>query len=179
MTHAEKAQEGIRNAAGSHPWDDDYAEVVQPQKTPTKPVSFHVPGAVVGKMRARIGKVGAHARMFTPEKTVNYEGFVKFCAMQALRKDGGAQMDGPVQVNLLIGVAIPMSWSKKKHAQALSGEIYPTSKPDLDNAVKSIFDAMNGVVYRDDAQVVTTVVKKRYRDAPGAWITVFEIGGEA
>lgn len=146
------------------------------QKTAHKPVSFHVPGAVVGKMRARIGKVGNHARMFTPEKTVNFENLVAYHAHQALvGKVRPFPFDSPVQVNLLIGVQIPASWSKKKQAQALAGQIFPTSKPDLDNSIKSVFDAMNGVVYKDDAQVVTTVCKKRFREAPGLWVSVFQI----
>jgi Holliday junction resolvase RusA-like endonuclease len=140
-------------------------------------VTFHVPGAVVGKMRARIGKVGSHARMFTPEKTVNYEVSVRYQAADAMLCH--PLFEGPVQVNLLIGVQIPASWSKKKQAQALAGTVLPTSKPDLDNSIKSVFDAMNGVVYRDDAQVVTTVTKKRYREAPGLWVTVFQIGEDA
>lgn len=148
---------------------------------PEAPVSFHVPGAVVGKGRARIGKVGAHARMFTPEKTVNYESFVAFNAQVAMQQcaDGDLKkrdlFDGPLQANLLIGVQIPASFSKKKRAQALAGEIYPTTKPDIDNCIKSVFDAMNGVVYADDKQIVTTVCKKRYREAPGLWVTVFQI----
>lgn len=143
-------------------------------------VSFHVPGAVVGKGRARIGKVGPHARMFTPEKTVNYENLVKtqayiaFCDRLYAGASGGL-LEGALQANLLIGVAIPASFSKKKRAQALAGEIYPTTKPDLDNCIKSVFDAMNGVVYADDKQIVTTVTKKRYREAPGLWVTVFAI----
>lgn len=161
---------------------DDHPTVVpvhEPQKTAHKPVSFHVPGAVVGKQRPRIGKVGAHARMFTPEKTVIYENLVRMEAYKAMAKVGDlGSVCGPLQVNLLIGVQIPASWSKKKQAQALAGTIYPTSKPDLDNSIKSVFDAMNGVVYKDDAQVVTTVTKKRYREAPGLWVSVFQIGGE-
>lgn len=128
--------------------------------------------------------MGNHARMFTPGKTVNYENLVRMAAWEAMvgtasNIDPSRILSGPVQANLLIGVQIPASWSKKKQAQALAGEIFPTSKPDLDNSIKSAFDAMNGVVYKDDSQVVTTVCKKRYREAPGLWVTVFQIGAEA
>jgi Holliday junction resolvase RusA-like endonuclease len=122
--------------------------------------------------------------MFTPEKTVNFESFVAFNAHNAMLEARNSTIGvnlfyEAVQVNLLIGVQIPASWSKKKQAQALAGTIYPTTKPDLDNCIKSVFDAMNGVVYKDDSQVVTSVVKKRYREAPGLWCTVFAIGDNA
>lgn len=43
-------------------------------------INFHIPGQPVGKGRPRIGKVGAHARMFTPAKTVSYESTVALFA---------------------------------------------------------------------------------------------------
>ena len=170
-------QEGIKTAISN-----DFVThwVPAPHDTPNtahKRVSFHVPGAVVGKGRPRIGKAGGFSRMFTPEKTANYEATVKQFAHANMLGHGYQPFLGPLHVNMLIGVQIPASWSKKKQAQALAGTIYPTSKPDLDNSIKSVFDAMNGVVYRDDAQVVTTVTKKRYREAPGLWVSVFQITG--
>ena len=43
-------------------------------------ISFTVPGNPQGKQRPRIGKVGPHARMFTPAKTVSYESTVALFA---------------------------------------------------------------------------------------------------
>lgn len=146
-------------------------------------VKFHVPGAVVGKGRPRIGRIGAHSRMFTPAKTANYESLVSWHAARAMQEQGPFSdahqrtipFKGPVQVNILIGCQIPTSWSKKKKAAALNGDLYPTTKPDLDNCIKAVFDAMNGVVYADDVQVANTVCKKRYREAPGLWVTVLQL----
>ena len=47
-------------------------------------IHFHIPGQPVGKGRPRIGKVGAHARMFKPAKTVSYESTVALFAAQAM-----------------------------------------------------------------------------------------------
>jgi Holliday junction resolvase RusA-like endonuclease len=44
----------------------------------------------------------------------------------------------------------------------MDGEVFPTKKPDMDNVVKAIFDACNGVVYLDDKQVVKLSMMKRY-----------------
>ena len=58
---------------------------------------------------------------------------------------------------------------------ALAGEIFPTSKPDVDNVIKGIFDAMNEIVWRDDKQVVDLTVKKRYAETPMARVMVREL----
>jgi Holliday junction resolvase RusA-like endonuclease len=49
--------------------------------------------------------------------------------------------------------------SKKKRALALSG-VYASGKPDLDNVLKSILDGLNGVIYRDDSQVVAMSISR-------------------
>ena len=56
----------------------------------------------------------------------------------------------------------PASWSQKKQRAALAGQAFPTSKPDVDNVVKGIFDACNEVVWKDDKQVVDVAISKRY-----------------
>lgn len=136
-------------------------------------LKFTVPGAPYGKGRPRIGKVGAHARMFTPEKTANYEGLITLCAHAAMA--GHPPFTGAAQVQLEILCQVPASWSKKKQALALDSAIFPTTKPDADNVVKAIFDGMNGVVWRDDVQAVDLSVVKRYGAAPGVNVTVWEL----
>ncbi|MDR1647770.1 MAG: RusA family crossover junction endodeoxyribonuclease, partial [Zoogloeaceae bacterium] len=62
----------------------------------------------------------------------------------------------------------PASWSKKKRGAALGNPraILPAKRPDLDNVVKSVCDAMNGVVFRDDAQIVRLTAEKIYAECP-------------
>ena len=47
-------------------------------------IAFTVPGQPQGKGRPRVGKIGAHARLFTPQKTVAYEGLVAHAANAAM-----------------------------------------------------------------------------------------------
>jgi Holliday junction resolvase RusA-like endonuclease len=136
-------------------------------------IKFTVPGQPYGKGRPRVGNVRGKARMFTPEKTVNYEGLVAWVAKQAMA--GRALIEGPVQVNMHLACQVPASWSKKKLAQALNLEILPTTKPDIDNCVKAVFDAMNGVVWKDDVQCCSVCVAKRYSDTPGVLVEVTEL----
>lgn len=136
-------------------------------------VVFTVPGQPQGKGRPRIGKVGQHARMFTPDKTVAYEGLIAHAAQQA--RDGAPLLSGPVDVNLRIECQVPASWSQKKQREALSGDIYPTTKPDVDNVVKAIFDGCNGVLWRDDVQVVNVCIAKRYSATPCVRVDAWEL----
>lgn len=133
-------------------------------------ITFTVPGQPVGKGRPRIGRVGAHARMFTPEKTVNYESLVKHAAHMAIA--GGLPLLGAVSVLMDIRLQIPASWSAKKQARAAEGLEHPTTKPDIDNIEKAIFDACNGVVWRDDVQVVEVAKRKRYSMTPGVTVSI-------
>lgn len=51
-----------------------------------------------------------------------------------------------------------------------------TTKPDLSKLIRGAEDALNGVVFKDDAQVVTITATKKYVDGPaGACVTVTEV----
>lgn len=133
-------------------------------------ITFTVPGQPYGKGRPRVGSVHGRARMFTPEKTVNYENLVAVCAQEAMA--GAALIEGAVYVTLSIQCQIPASWSKKKQELAAAGKVYPTTKPDIDNVEKIIYDAINGVVWKDDVQVVDVRKVKRYGPVPGVSVRI-------
>ncbi|WP_406833818.1 RusA family crossover junction endodeoxyribonuclease [Pseudomonas asiatica] len=135
-----------------------------------KPVQFLVPGEPVGKGRPRIGRVGGHARMFTPQKTASYEGLIALAGTEAMA--GRTLLEGAVMVEMRIVLAIPQSMSKKRKAQAIAGELFPTKKPDMDNVIKAIYDGLNGVVWKDDVQVVDAFVRKRYGEVPGVHVRI-------
>lgn len=136
-------------------------------------IRFTVPGQPQGKGRPRIGKVGEFARMFTPAKTLAYEGFIALQAQIAMA--GHDLVEGPVEVRMFIALQVPESKSQKWKRQALAGEVFPTTKPDADNTVKAVFDALNGVVWKDDVQVVDLVLRKRYSAQPRIEVEVVPI----
>ena len=127
-------------------------------------ITFTVPGVPQGKGRPRVGTISGRARVFTPAKTVAYEGLIAHAAQQAMA--GRPLLDGPVACAVHIDCAVPASWSRKKQRQALAAEILPTTKPDADNVVKAIFDGLNNVLWRDDVLVVDLAVRKRYSATP-------------
>lgn len=138
-------------------------------------VRFTIPGDPVAKGRARSvtrrGKGGAsYIAHITPEKTEQYEARVAVFAQQAMA--GAPLIDGPCELDLSIFVRIPESWSQKKKTEAANGSIKPTTKPDCSNILKAIEDAMNGVVWVDDKQIVSLRIRKSYAPAPCVCVTV-------
>lgn len=123
-------------------------------------------GAPRGKERPRLTKAG---HVYTPEKTRDYEAALKFAAKEAM--GANPPLDGPLEVTIHIDVPIALSWPKKRQQAAREGRERPTKKPDWDNFAK-VCDALNLVVWIDDAQVVDGHIHKRYSDKPGMRIMV-------
>lgn len=137
-------------------------------------IEFFVPGAPIGKERPRAARRGAGVVMFTPEKTAGYEALVAATASNAMRAEAAPLLTGPLEAALEMRIPIPASWSRAHKAAALAGAELPTSKPDIDNVAKAILDACNGVVFRDDAQVVMLVATKAFSDEPGVRVVIRE-----
>lgn len=139
-------------------------------------IAFVVPGVPVGKGRPRASKTSVGIRMHTPAKTLSYEAVVAFAGRQAMA--GRDPELGALAVALSIVVPIPGSWSGRKQERAVARQILPTTKPDIDNIEKAIFDALNGICWRDDVQVTDVVKSKRYGRQPGVTVSISLLGSE-
>jgi Holliday junction resolvase RusA-like endonuclease len=133
-------------------------------------IAFVIPGTPVGKGRPKFARRGNFVTTYTPEKTAIYENLVKVKAQEAMT--GRAVIEGAVSVVVSLYVTPPASWSQKKQRAALAGEIFPTTKPDVDNVIKGIFDACNEIVWRDDKQACDVRVIKRYDQTARAAVEV-------
>lgn len=116
-------------------------------------LEFAVPGKAKPKERARSGR----GHFYTPEKTRRYEALVATCARIAMRDrhiDGPDE--GPVAVELILYFA--------RTKGVPPDESFPVSirRADFDNATKAIIDAMQGLVYKNDKQIVDAHVCLRY-----------------
>lgn len=134
-------------------------------------VAFSVPIVPVGKGRARFGK----GRVYTPAKTVAAERAIAIHARAAMRSR--APHPGPVALTVRAVLPIPADWPKWRKAAAREKRIFPTGKPDASNVLKLVEDALNGIVWIDDAQVVSEAIHKDYGE-PGIEIEVFAINTE-
>ena len=120
-------------------------------------IKFTVPGRLPGKGRARSFLVKPKGRQpfitnYTPAETYNAEAVVKHLASVAM--DGRAPFEGPLELIISMYVLRPKSKSKKL--------VFCTTRPDLDNCLKLIGDACNRILWRDDAQLAITHMRRLY-----------------
>lgn len=135
---------------------------------------FTIPGECVGKQRPKFSTINGHAVAYTPQKTVNYENLVKLMYTEQVEEapyDKSAQLCAVIQAYF----PIPKSTSKKNRELMLGGYLRPTKKPDSDNIAKSVLDALNGIAFYDDSQIVSLEVKKLYSDTPRVQVYIEEL----
>lgn len=132
-------------------------------------ISFTIPGPPQGKARPRVVRTKSGASVsYNLDKTVAYEELVRMSFREAARKAKVEEpCEAPVCITILALYPIPKSTSKKRAAAMKRCEILPAKKPDWDNIGKIICDALNGLAYKDDAQVVAASVRKQYTDGAG------------
>jgi Holliday junction resolvase RusA-like endonuclease len=133
-------------------------------------VVIELAGEPKGKGRPRFSRKGGFA--YTPQPTRNYEAALRYAGQ--IKMADAAPIEGALKVEVLAAFPVPQSWSKIKQARAYAGTLRPTGRPDLDNVLKML-DGLNGVVWRDDAQIVDARIVKRYSDRPRLRIEVEQI----
>jgi len=120
-------------------------------------VYFEIDGKVRGKGRPRAVCVNGKPRLYTPKTTRDWEAKIAGAAHRAL-------VHGIVPPFFRAGTAVEVEIS-----------VFVKDclkKPDADNVAKSVLDAMNGVVYADDSQVVDLVVQKTNAMSPSLSVLV-------
>ena len=130
---------------------------------------FIVTGAPMGKQRPRVTR----SHTYTPKKTVDYEKHVKAQFQLAYPKH--KLIETPVRMVIIACMAIPKKTSKKNLSKMASGQLCPTKKPDIDNIIKIVADALNKVAYLDDKQIVSLACEKIFSDKPRVEIEISEV----
>lgn len=138
-------------------------------------IYFVVPGEVVGKGRPRFSTVNGYGRAYTPKKTLSYEKSVRAAYLEEYPTELLTWQDKePLEMIVNAYFEIPKSASKKAKQKMLL-EQFPTKKPDADNIIKSIADALNGIAYADDSQIVQATVNKWWAEESKAEIIIREV----
>ncbi len=117
----------------------------------------------VAKARPRITRAG-HA--YTPSATVQAEHRIQQQVSHEWRSP--LLLGGPLAVHVVVHLLKPKSAPKKK-------TIWPVTRPDADNYGKLVLDALNGILWRDDSQVVDLHIKKVYSERMGFDLQVFQV----
>lgn len=140
-----------------------------------QPVIFSVPGEPIGKARPRV--VDGHA--YTPGKTRAYEQAVRLAYKQAVKDlpELERRWDKDAQLSLQIAAfyQLPKRVSRQRIGAMLSFEERPRKKPDLDNILKVVADALNGLAYHDDSQIVYMGAQKYWAMVPRIMVAINEV----
>lgn len=115
-------------------------------------ITLTIPGKPFAKQRPRFSRKTGTA--FTPKETVSFEDAVR--ALGALHFK--QPIEGPVRIEVIASFAPPASWSQAKRKAHLGR--HHTQRPDADNIVKAITDALNRIAFADDAQIAEVIARK-------------------
>ena len=139
-------------------------------------IKFTYHGEAVGKGRPRYSRRGEYVHTYTPQKTKNFEDAIRFEFMASNCEPMPVyDREVSLKATVLVGVPIPKSYSKKKQALCRDRFIAPSKKPDIDNILKSVFDALNGYAFADDVQIVRVYAEKVYAEEPFVEVEIDEL----
>lgn len=144
-------------------------------------IEFFVPGKPQGKARARTFTLpNGMVRSCTPGKTVAYEGMIRGCYRVAAdgRPEPTYSKGTPVRIRITAYYKPPARTTKRELFQIQNGLKFPLRKPDVDNIIKAVADALNGIAYHDDSQVVEVTANKVFADEEGLQISVSSLAEE-
>jgi len=110
---------------------------------------------------------------FTNKYAINYLTFKRLVQHQWKKQHAGDLLTGPLQVDIIFIMPIPKN-GRSQNRKVAAGE-YQTTKPDIDNLQKSVFDAANQIIWEDDNQVCKVSAQKIYGDAPGIKMEVKQL----
>lgn len=138
-------------------------------------VDFFIEGKPQPKARARTVRRHGITRTFTPESTRVNAAKIAGAARDAMYAIGEKPFTCPLKMILRIYVRPSSDTRKDAYMQMMAGTIKPTKRPDLDNYMKQVMDALNGVVYLDDSQIVEVEASKIYAAEPRIRVIIFDV----
>ena len=131
---------------------------------------FEVPGKIIGKGRPRLNSYTG--QVYTPTRTKDYENLITQYFM--LKYPRFKPFEGRVSVEITASFEVPKSTKKSDKNLMLENKLNPLKKPDIDNIVKIILDAMNECAFKDDTQITILAVEKKYAQSESIYVKIEE-----
>ena len=131
---------------------------------------FEVIGDIKGKARPRVNTYTCKA--YTPTDTKDYELLVK--QYFKIKYPRFVPLENRLSVKIVATFKVPKTTTKKDREQIEKGLISPTKKPDIDNIVKIILDALNQMAFKDDTQITKLEVEKVYGEEEKVYVAIEE-----
>lgn len=116
----------------------------------------------------RKGRPMAGPRTDEPDRA-DWKAWIKLCASQVC----SAPLEGPLYLDIIVCKPRPTSYPKRPTAR-FPWPRHWTKKPDVTNFAKLIEDALTGIAWHDDAQIVDGATHKRFGPRDEVIITVAE-----
>lgn len=137
-------------------------------------VRFVINSEPRGKQRPRVfnNRHTGKSQTITPKETVSYENLVRWTYANTL---GCGMLEGALRMDVMAYYSIPKSTPKGKRQDMIDGKILHTKRGDIDNVIKLIADALNGIAYKDDGQIAEVYAKKMYSENPRVEVTIQEL----
>nr|DAJ00960.1 MAG TPA: Endodeoxyribonuclease RusA [Caudoviricetes sp.] len=129
-------------------------------------IELIVYGNPVAQGRPRFSRQGGFVKAYDPIQSKSYKQLIRLELQPLLSDPDFTPIDRACCLKLTVFRAMPKSFSKKKREEASLGYIRPTTKPDTDNYVKGVLDALNGTVLKDDSVVCEIFARKFYNERP-------------
>ena len=139
-----------------------------------KVINFVVNGEPMAKQRPRVTTFNGYARAYTPKDTLNYENKVLMCYKESIKDipNHNVEVQFPNQM-LCVTIEAYFGLTKgdygkkglNKSGREKMEHIYCPTHKDCDNIAKIVLDALNGVCYKDDKQIVMLLVIKKYTES--------------
>ena len=141
-------------------------------------IKFKYMGEPIGKGRPRVtARGGKFAHAYTPKRTKDFEDAIRFeFNASNCEKMPVYDKDIPLQAEMTFAFGVPKSYTKKKREACLKGNVMHTKKPDTDNVVKSVLDALTDAAFVDDSQIVKVTAEKIYAEEPFVEVKIYEYG---
>lgn len=112
---------------------------------------------------------------FVNKQAIKYLNYKSAIRMLARIQYKGELIDGPIEVECRFYFAPPKSYTKTKLKQISSKQMLYTKKPDVDNLFKGVTDSLNGIIYKDDSQIVKATMFKEYSDKDSIVVEIKEV----
>lgn len=103
-------------------------------------------------------KRGRYGQAYVPEKTLRFK---KEIRLWASKYAPNTPLTGPIKVTARFFIQRPKKLKKGSRG-------FPITRPDLDNYLKGVFDALNDLIWEDDSQICHGDTAKVYDDLTGA-----------
>ncbi len=108
-----------------------------------------------GRARGFINKKSGRVQFYSPGKTVKTESAIRAAL---IGKDCFFEQGIPLYLEVTFYLSRPASAPKKI--------TMPAKKPDIDNLMKTLTDALEKFCYANDSQITTALIKKKFGSPP-------------